>query len=84
MYNLMHFSVAVNHCTLAWLAFPAGLLQRVKGLLCDKNGYLIAVLEKDGLFQMVMSEFNLHEEQVSEKDMYMYYNSYFCSIITAA
>lgn len=37
----------------------------MKKLLCDKNGYPITVLNKEGLFQMVMSEFNMHEEQVS-------------------
>lgn len=45
--------------------FPARLLQTVKAQLCDEHGHPVAMLENENIFQFVMSEFYIHEEEVS-------------------
>lgn len=50
-----------------YLTIPEKLLQRVKKLLHDEHGHPTSMLENGGIFQMVMSEFHMHEEQVSHE-----------------
>lgn len=49
------------------LIFAEQLLRRFKNLLCDERGHPTSMLENEEIFQMVMSEFYSHEEQVSHE-----------------
>ena len=50
-----------------YLTISEKLLQRVKKLLHDEHGHPTSMLENGGIFEMVMSEFHMHEEQVSHE-----------------